>query len=140
MDGGRAWSTRDYGEKSEKPLSSLLVFLNDWLNFRVWDQFQIKMLIARGRTDINTTLSVIMSLFCCHSLCLCVSLSRCLCLFTLKKPHFWKKKTETEAERFTESVILYLKKNCFVTFKRFHWLRMAQMYVCSYEKLVAICS
>ena len=30
-----------YGEKSEKPLSSLLVFLNDWLNFRVRDQFEI---------------------------------------------------------------------------------------------------
>ena len=29
------------GEKSEKPLSSLLVFLNDWLNFRVRDQFEI---------------------------------------------------------------------------------------------------
>ena len=73
----------DYGEKSEKPLSSLLVFLNDWLNFRVRDQFEIKMLIARGHSDINTTLSVIMSLFCCRSLCLCISLSRCLCLFIL---------------------------------------------------------
>ena len=39
------------------------------------------MLIARGHSDINTTLSVIMSLFCCRSLCLCISLSRCLCLF-----------------------------------------------------------
>ena len=28
-------------------LSSLLVFLNDWLNFRCRDQFEIKMLIAR---------------------------------------------------------------------------------------------
>ena len=83
LDGRRAWSTRDYGEKSEKPLSSLLVFLNDWLNFRVRDQFEIKMLIARGHSDINTTLSVIMSLFCCRSLCLCISLSRCLCLFIL---------------------------------------------------------
>ena len=70
-------------EKSEKPLSSLLVFLNDWLNFRVWDQFEIKMLIARGHSDINTTLSVIMSLSYCRSLCLCISLSRCLCLFIL---------------------------------------------------------
>ena len=60
---------RDYDEKSEKPLSSLLVFLNDWLNFRVRDQFEIKMLVARGHRDINTTLSVIMSLFCCRSLC-----------------------------------------------------------------------
>ena len=41
------------------------------------------MLIARGHSDINTTLSVIMSLFCCRSLCLCISLSRCLCLFIL---------------------------------------------------------
>ena len=41
------------------------------------------MLIGRGHSDINTTLSVIMSLFCCRSLCLCISLSRCLCLFIL---------------------------------------------------------
>ena len=41
------------------------------------------MLIARGHSDINTTLSVIMSLFCCRSLCLCISLSGCLCLFIL---------------------------------------------------------
>ena len=81
--GRRAWPTRDYGEKSEKPLSSLLVFLNDWLNFFVRDQFEIKRLIARGHSDINTTPSVIMSLFCCRSLCLCISLSRCLCLFIL---------------------------------------------------------
>ena len=83
MDGRRAWPTRDYGEKSEKPLSSLLVFLNNWLNFRVRDQFEIKRLIARGHSDINTTPSVIISLFCCRSLCLCISLSRCLCLFIL---------------------------------------------------------
>ena len=70
-------------EKSEKLPSSLLVFLNDWLTFCVWDQFEIKMLIARGLSDINTTLSVIMSLFCCRSLCLSISLSRCLCLFIL---------------------------------------------------------
>ena len=74
---------RDYGEKSEKPLSSLLVFLNDWLNFRFRDHFEIKMLIARGHSDINAALSVIMSLFCCRSLCLCISLSRCLCPFIL---------------------------------------------------------
>ena len=78
--GRRAWPAPDYGEKSEKPLSSPLVFLNDWLNFRVRDQFEIKMLIARGHSEINTTLSVI---FCCRSLCLCISLSRCLCLFIL---------------------------------------------------------
>ena len=41
------------------------------------------MLIARGHSDINTTLSVIMSLFCSRSLCVCISLSRCLCLFIL---------------------------------------------------------
>ena len=41
------------------------------------------MLIARGHSNINTTLSVIMSLFCCRFLCLCISLSRCLCLFSL---------------------------------------------------------
>ena len=81
--GRRAWPARDYGEKSEKPLSSLLVFLNDWLNFRVRDQFKIKRLIARGHSDINTTPSFIMSLFCCRSLCLCISLSRFLYLFIL---------------------------------------------------------
>ena len=88
-----------------KPLCSLLVFLNDWLNFGVRDQSEIKMLIARGHSDIslpadvlwgsfvtecveaivdiNATLSVIISLFCCRSLYLCISLSRCLCLFIL---------------------------------------------------------
>ena len=81
--GRRVWSTRDYGERSEKPLSSLLVFLNDWLNFRVWDQFEIKMLIAHNHSDINTTPSVIMSIFCCRSLCLCISLSLYVCLFIL---------------------------------------------------------
>ena len=81
--GRRAWPTRDYGEKSEKPLSSLRVFLNDWLNSRVWNQFDIKMLIARGHSDINTTPSVIMSLFCSRSLCLCISLLRYLCLFII---------------------------------------------------------
>ena len=81
--GRRAWPTRDYGEKSEKPLSSLRVFLNDWLNSRVRNQFDIKMLIARGHSDINTTPSVIMSLFCCRSLCLCISLTRYLCLFII---------------------------------------------------------
>ena len=78
--GRRAWPTRDYGEKSEKPLSSLLVFLNNWLNSRVRNQFDIKMLIAH---DINTTPSVIMSLFCSRSLCLCISLLRYLCLFII---------------------------------------------------------
>ena len=43
----------------EKPLSSLLEYLNDWLNFRVRDQFEIKMLIARGHSDINTTLVIL---------------------------------------------------------------------------------
>ena len=53
--GRRAWPTRDHGEKSEKHLSSPLEFLNNWLNFRVRGQFEIKMLIARGQSDINTT-------------------------------------------------------------------------------------
>ena len=52
--GRTAWPTRDYGQKSEKHLSSLLVFLNIWLNFRVRGQYKIKMLIARGHSDINT--------------------------------------------------------------------------------------
>ena len=82
-NGRRAWPTPDYGEKGEKHLSSLLVILNNWLNFRVRDPFEIKMSIARGHSDINTTPSVIMSLFCCRTLshCLCISFSRCLCLF-----------------------------------------------------------
>ena len=33
--GRRAWSTREYGEGSEKHLSSPLLLLNNWLNFRV---------------------------------------------------------------------------------------------------------
>ena len=64
-------------------LTNRSILLIDWLNFRVRDQFEIKMLIARGHSDINTTLSVIMSLFCCRFLCLCISLSRCLCQFFL---------------------------------------------------------
>ena len=46
---------RDYREKSEKHLFSLLAFLNNWLNFRVRGQFGIKMLIVLGHSDINTT-------------------------------------------------------------------------------------
>ena len=45
---------RDYGEKSEKHLSSLLAFLNNWLNFRVQGQFEIKMLTVLDHSDINT--------------------------------------------------------------------------------------
>ena len=52
--GRGAWSTRDYGEKSEKHLSFPPVFLNNWLNFRVWGHFEIKMLIVLGHSDINT--------------------------------------------------------------------------------------
>ena len=53
-----------------------------FLQPRLWlNTLRNEMLIARGHSDINTTLSVIMSLFCCRSLCLCISLSRCLCLF-----------------------------------------------------------
>ena len=51
----RAWPTCDYGEKSETHLSSLLAFLSNWLNFRVRGQFEIKMLIVLGHSDINTT-------------------------------------------------------------------------------------
>ena len=40
---------------SEKHLSSLLVFLPNWLNFCVRGQFEPKMLIVRGHSDINTT-------------------------------------------------------------------------------------
>ena len=40
-------------------------------------------MFTRGHSDINTTPSVIMSLFCCRSLCLCIFLSRCLFLFIL---------------------------------------------------------
>ena len=45
---------RDYGEKNEKHLPSLLAFLNNWLNFRVRGQFEIKMLIVLDHSDINT--------------------------------------------------------------------------------------
>ena len=72
-----AWTWR------EKSKATVFPACSSWLNFRVRDQFEIKMLIARGHSDINTTLSVIMSLFCGRSLCLCISLSRCLCLFIL---------------------------------------------------------
>ena len=41
------------------------------------------MFTTRGHSDINTTPSVIMSLFCCRSLYLCIFLSCCLCLFIL---------------------------------------------------------
>ena len=40
--GRGAWPTRDYGEKSEKHLSSPPAFLNKWLNFRVRGQLEIK--------------------------------------------------------------------------------------------------
>ena len=53
--GRGSWPTRDYGEKSERYLSSLLAFLNNWLNLRVRGQFEIKMLIMLGHSDINTT-------------------------------------------------------------------------------------
>ena len=48
--GHGAWPTHDYSEKTEKylsswGLSSLLAFLNNWLNFCVRGQFEIKILI-----------------------------------------------------------------------------------------------
>ena len=63
-------------------LPSLFFFFSDWLNFRVRDQFEIKLLIARDHSGINTTPSVIMSLFCCRSLCLCISLSLPLSIYS----------------------------------------------------------
>ena len=83
--GHKNWTVveRDQRVTMVRKVSSLLVFLNDWLNFCVRDQFEIKMLIVRGHSDINTTLTVIISLFCCRSICLYISLWRCLCLFIL---------------------------------------------------------
>ena len=49
--GRRAWPTRDHGKKRSSPP----VFLKNWLNFRVRGQFEIKILIVRGLSDINTT-------------------------------------------------------------------------------------
>ena len=49
--GRRAWPTRGHGKKRSSPP----VFLNKWLNFRVRGQFEIKILIVRGHSDINTT-------------------------------------------------------------------------------------
>ena len=49
--GRRAWPTRDLGKK----MSSPPVFLNNWLTFRVRGYFEIKLLIVRGHSDINTT-------------------------------------------------------------------------------------
>ena len=42
---------RDHGKKRSSPP----VFLKNWLNFRVRGQFEIKILIVRGLSDINTT-------------------------------------------------------------------------------------
>ena len=66
--GREAWPTRDYGEKSEKHLSSLLAFLNNWLNFRVRGQFEIKMLIVLGHSDINTTYFIWIKKWACDHL------------------------------------------------------------------------
>ena len=46
---------RGYGEKSEKHQSSLLAFLNSWVNFRIRGQFEIKMFTVLGYSDVNTT-------------------------------------------------------------------------------------
>ena len=46
-----AWPTRDHGKKRSSPP----VFKKNWLNFCVWGQFQIKIVIVRGDTDTNTT-------------------------------------------------------------------------------------
>ena len=47
--GRRAWPTRDHGKKRSSPP----VFLKNWLNFRVRGQFEIKILIVQGHSDIN---------------------------------------------------------------------------------------
>ena len=61
---GRSYSAINAcGKKSEKPLSSLLVCLNDWLNFRVRDQSEIKMLTARGHSDISLPADVLWGSF-----------------------------------------------------------------------------
>ena len=44
--GRRTWQTRGLPR---------LYFLKNWLNFRVRGQFEIKILIVRGHSDINTT-------------------------------------------------------------------------------------
>ena len=49
--GRRARPTRDHSKKRSSPP----VFLKNWLNFRVRGQFEIKILIVRGHSDINTT-------------------------------------------------------------------------------------
>ena len=48
--GHRAWPMLDHGKKRSSPP----VFVKNWLNFRVWGQFEIKILIVRGHNDINT--------------------------------------------------------------------------------------
>ena len=52
--GRRVWPTLDHGKKRSSPP----VFLNNWLNFCVRGQFEIKILIVRGCSDINTTYSI----------------------------------------------------------------------------------
>ena len=66
--GRGAWPTRDYGEKGEKRLPSPPVFLNNWLNFRVRDQFKFKMLIVLGHSDINTTYFIWIKKWACDHL------------------------------------------------------------------------
>ena len=46
---------RDYREKNENHLFSLLAFLINWLNFHGRNQFEIQMFIVLGHSDINTT-------------------------------------------------------------------------------------
>ena len=49
--GRTARPTCDHGKKKSSPP----VFLKNWLNFLVLGQFEIKILIVRGHSDINTT-------------------------------------------------------------------------------------
>ena len=48
--GRGAWPTRDHGKGLPR-----LSFKKNWLNFCVWGQFEIKIVILRCDTDINTT-------------------------------------------------------------------------------------
>ena len=59
---------RDHGEKSEKHLSFPPVFLNNWLNSCVRGQFEIKMLIVLGHSDINPTFHMNFNKWACNHL------------------------------------------------------------------------
>ena len=56
----------------------------------------------------------------------------CLVVYDITKNLLEK---ENQNWNLKERFCFYLKKNCFVTFQKFRWLRMGQIYVCSYEQL-----